>query len=168
MKTSPAGLLVAVMVSASAVVTSCGLPVDSSGTLPRATGGTLRVGVSADEPWTSPEPAAREGVEEQLLDQFAAGIGAQIQWRTGGEETLMGWLDAGELDVVIGGLTTKSPWTDQAALTRPYVIVPGDDGSPEEHVMAIALGENALLVAVERFLIDQSASVAAELGGTPG
>jgi hypothetical protein len=62
-------------------------------------------------------------------------------------------------------LTTNSPWTDQAALTRPYVVVHGEDGSPEEHVLALPLGENALLVAVERFLLEKSPGIAEALGG---
>ena len=38
----------------------------------------------------------------------------------GGEETLIGRLERGELDLVIGGLTADTPWVEQAAITKPY------------------------------------------------
>jgi polar amino acid transport system substrate-binding protein len=148
-------------------MTSCGLPLDASGTLDRATRGTLRVGMSADEPWTASTPSGRDGVEVRLIEEFAADIDASIEWEDGGEETLMHSLDSGELDVVIGGLTTKSPWSDQAALTQPYVATISEDGSVEQHVIAVALGENALLVAVEKFFLSRSDDIAAQVGGTP-
>jgi polar amino acid transport system substrate-binding protein len=152
---------------AAVMVASCGLPLDTSGTLDRATGGTLRVGMSADEPWTAVTQSGRDGIEVRLLQEFAAGIAAQIEWQDGGEESLMQLLDSGELDVVIGGFTANSPWSDKAALTLPYVVSPSEDGSEEQHVMAVALGENALLVAIEQFLLTRSNEVAAQVGGTP-
>lgn len=74
-------------------------------------------------------------------------------------------LHLGELDVAVGGLTEKSPWSKQAALTRPYVVVTSPTGSPESHVMAARMGENALLVALERYLYEHEAEVAEQVGG---
>jgi polar amino acid transport system substrate-binding protein len=163
--TAVAHRFAAIVLCLIAITTSCALPADTSGTLQRATGGTLRVGVSADEPWTSPTPTEPPGVEQQLLAEFATGIDARIAWTHGGESTLMHQLHDRDLDIVIGGLTTESPWTDHAALTRPYVVTARDDGTDEEHVIAVALGENALLVAIERFLIERSHRIAADTGG---
>jgi polar amino acid transport system substrate-binding protein len=153
---------VAVGVSAGACAS---IPVDPEGTLVRASGGVLRVGMSHQPPWTSLEDGERAGVEVRLVEDFAAGIDAEVEWLDGGEEALMRALDLGRLDVVVGGLTEQSPWADQAALTRPYVVVTAPDGAPEAHVMAARYGENALLVALERHLHEHEAEVAEELGG---
>ena len=148
-----------------AVVAGCGIPVDPDGTLERASGGVLRVGMSEHEPWTALEGGRRSGVEVRLIEEFAAEWNAELEWHDGGEEALIGELHRGELDVVVGGLTEKTPWVDQAALTRPYVVVTGPDGAPEPHVLAARMGENALLVALERFLLERGTDLAAELDG---
>jgi polar amino acid transport system substrate-binding protein len=158
--------LLAVTVLAVGAGAGCAaIPADPEGTLERATGGILRVGMSEHSPWTELENGERAGVEVDLVEQFAEDIDAEIEWQDGGEEFLIGELEAGALDVVIGGLTEKSPWVDQAALTRPYVVVTSPSGSPEPHVMASRMGENALLVALERFLEDRETEVAELVDG---
>ena len=138
----------------------CGLsiPADPEGTLDRVRGGVLRVGVSPNPPWTvvsGPEaqPACRE---VELVQGFADGLGARVEWSTGGEEPLMKRLKEGQLDMVIGGLTAKTPWTKHAAVTRPYASATGVDGKRERHVMAARMGENAFLVELERHLLSRS------------
>ena len=137
---------------------SCGLrvPADPEGTLDRISDGTLRVGVSHNPPWTAvqtgQDPA---GQEADLVRQFAADHGATIEWTAAGEESLMGRLERGELDLVIGGLTKKSPWSDKAALTQPYAEGRAPDGGKEEYVMASRMGENAFLRELEKFLLDR-------------
>lgn len=121
--------------------------------------------MSQHEPWTALDDGERSGVEVRLMEEFAAGRDLDVEWQDGGEESLIGQLHRGELDVVVGGLTEKSPWSSHAALTRPYVVVTGPEGSPEPHVMAARMGENALLVALERFLLEHQAEVADELDG---
>ena len=149
-----------------AALTGCvAIPVDPEGTLERASGGILRVGMSEHPPWTELDDGERTGVEVDLVEQFAESIDAEIEWQDGGEESLIEQLHAGALDVVVGGLTAKSPWADQAALTRPYVVVTSPSGSPEPHVMASRMGENALLVALERFLEQHEAEVAQLIDG---
>ena len=157
----------AVVVAVMVVATSgcAGIPVDPEGSLERASGGVLRVGMSQHEPWTALDGGERSGVEVRLIEAFAAQWDADVEWHDGGEESLIDELHRGELDVVVGGLTEKSPWSSHAALTRPYVVVTSPTGSPEPHVMATRMGENALLVAVERFLLEHEAEVADELDG---
>ena len=158
--------LVAVAVAAVTAVAGCAdIPADPEGTLERASGGVLRVGVSAHEPWTVVEGGNRSGVEVRLVEDFAAGFDADVEWHDGGEEALMERLHRGELDVVVGGLTEKPPWSSHAALTRPYVVVTSPAGGDEPHVMATRMGENALLVALERHLQQQEADVAEQLDG---
>ena len=143
-----------------AVLTGCSMaiPADPDGTLDRVTGGTLRVGVSESPPWVETaegeEPA---GTEPELIREFAESIGAEPEWTEDGEERLLQALERGELDVVIGGFTDQTPWTDFGALTVPYAEEERD-GSREKHVMVVRMGENAFLVALERFLLREGAS----------
>lgn len=148
----------ALAVLAMLLMCSCSLqiPADPEGTLDRISSGTLRVGVSHNPPWTAvqtgQEPAGREA---DLVREFAANRGATIEWTAGGEESLMGRLEHGELDLVIGGLTKKSPWSDKAALTQPYAEERAPDGGKQEYVMAARMGENAFLRELEKFLLDR-------------
>ncbi len=131
------------------------IPTDPDGTLDRARGGVLRVGVSPNPPWTELPGADAEprGLEADLVRDFAASLDAEVEWTPGGEEALMGALDRDELDLVIGGLTAKSPWSSHAALTYRYTATTGPEGEEELHVMAAPMGENAFLVELERFLL---------------
>ena len=130
------------------------IPSDPDGTLDAVRGGTLRVGVSANPPWTYVVGDEPTGTEAELVEAFAAHLDAEVLWTTGGEQDLVEALERGELEVVVGGLTADSPWSGRVALTRPYVEVAGPDGT-ELHVMAAPAGENAFLVELERFLLDQ-------------
>lgn len=153
-----------------APLAGCGLapehfPADPQGTLSRVEGGFLRVGVAPNPPWTElpdgaeADPLRPSGVEVDLLEGFARTVDAEVVWEAGSEERLVGDLEAGKLDVVVGGLTARTPWVSHAAVTRPYASVPGETGEEELHVMLTPMGENALLVALERYLLEQ------EVGG---
>ena len=122
---------------------ACGsIPADTEGTLDRATGGALVVGVSEHRPWTTIGGDGEiTGTEADLITSFAESIDADIEWHTGPESVLADMTKEGELDVVIGGLTADAPWSDKMAL--PYS---GDQ------VMGLRMGENELLVALERHL----------------
>ena len=135
---------------------SATIPADPEGTLERVTGGTLRVGVSPNPPWTdlpSGTDAEPEGIEPDLVRDFAETIDADIEWTSGGEEDLMGRLEDRELDLVVGGLTARSPWSSHVALTYRYLETVAADGQKELRVMAVPMGENAFLVELERFLL---------------
>ena len=145
---------------AALTLTGCGatIPTDPDGTLDRVSGGTLRVGVSPNPPWTDlpngPE-ADPSGTEVALVEDFAESLTADVTWVPGGEEDLIGQLERGELDLVIGGLTAKSPWADKAALTYRYAETTGPQGEKELRVMAAPMGENAFLVELEHFLLEE-------------
>lgn len=138
-------------------VTGCGthFPADPDGTLDRVSGGVLRVGVSPHEPFTTVSSADPSGSEVALVEAYAESIAAQVVWRTGGEEQLVTQLQHGRLDVVIGGLTDKTPWRDQAGLTRPYTESVDEFGQTRQHVMAAPRGENAFLLSLDTFLQDE-------------
>lgn len=141
------------MVTATAA-SACGpIPKDTEGSLDRITGGTLRVGVSENPPWTQvADDGSVTGREVDLLSGFAEQHNAQVEWTPGAESDLIMTLDRGDLDVVIGGLASSSPWSKHAALTRPYTEEVTPNGETEKMVMATRLGENALLVALETYL----------------
>ena len=157
--------LLLALVAGVALSGCAGIPVDPEGTLERVSGGILRVGMSEHEPWTARDGGDRTGVEVDLVEEFAAELDAEIEWHDGGEEALIEQLHRGELDVVVGGLTEATPWVDSAALTRPYVVVTSPEGSPEPHVIAARRGENALLVALERFLMARETEGAERVDG---
>jgi polar amino acid transport system substrate-binding protein len=135
----------------------CGLqiPTDPDGTLDAVrSSGELRVGVSANPPFTTLPEAEGEppgGTEAALITGFARSVGAEPVWVVGGEEALVKQLEDRELDVLIGGLTDKTPWDKHVALTRPYLTTP-EDGRQVKHVIAAVPGENALLSELERYL----------------
>ncbi len=139
-------------------LSGCGtsFPADPDGTLDRVSGGTLRVGVSPNQDWTvSGAGGDPTGIEVDLVERFADTIDADIAWVEGGEERLMTDLEEGELDLVIGGLTDQTPWSEKAAITKPFTEVNGRNGRLEKHVMAATVGENAFLLELERFLLSQ-------------
>lgn len=151
----------ATVVAVGLLLAGCGatVPTDPEGTLDDVRGGVLRVGVSANPPWTEAEPdddaPGPGGIEPDLVREFARTLDAEVEWTRGGEETLVDQLDRDELDLVVGGLTSSSPWSEHAALTYPYAHTTGPEGTPEAHVMAVQLGENAFLTELERFLLEQ-------------
>jgi polar amino acid transport system substrate-binding protein len=134
-----------------AALAGCQVPADPDGTLERVRGGTMRVGITTHIPWTEvPDRGAPRGVEVTLVQRFARSLNARVRWREGAEAELVEAMKAGELDLVVGGLTGRSPWHKEVALTRPYLRADG-----EKHVLAAPLGENAWLVRLERFLLDR-------------
>lgn len=137
------------------VLTACGnpFPADPDDTLHRVRGATLRVGLSPHPPWTTVDPDGRpSGREVDLVSEFADRLDAEVSFLVGGEEQLVTRLGQGELDLVIGGLTADTPWSDKVAVTRPYVRTVDTVGEPVELVMAAPMGENAFLRSLETFL----------------
>lgn len=143
-------------VAAATLLTGCGsIPADSVGTLDRATGGSLVVGVSEHEPWTEiSEDGQYSGSEVELIESFADSIDAEIEWQHAPESVLAGRIDNDQLDIVIGGLTNSSPWTTHMAMTRPYASVDG-----QNMVMGVRMGENELQVALERHLAEEHGEI---------
>jgi polar amino acid transport system substrate-binding protein len=116
----------------------CGIPRDPEGTLDRVRGGTLRAGITASEPWTTLEGGRPGGVEVALVERFAQELGSRVEWVDGSEADLFSALELRELDLVVGGLTTDTPWQAGAAITRSYattrvvVAVPASQPLPED------------------------------------
>ena len=128
-------------------------PRDPDGTLERATNGPLLVGVSSHPPHAEiSDDGVVGGAEAEIVEAYAETIGATVEWREGAESELMELMKLGQLDLIIGGLSSDSPWSTHAALTRPYTTTIGADGKAVKLIIAVRLGENALLTNLERFL----------------
>ncbi|MEV4737653.1 MULTISPECIES: hypothetical protein [unclassified Microbacterium] len=140
-------------------LSGCGLtvPADPDGTLESVTHGELRVGWSADpgliSGGTSDEPT---GSLPTLVEGFADDLDADVEWTEASEETLVGMLERGDLDLVVGGMTDQTLWVDRAGVTRGYPGIDGADG--RSIVLLVPLGENAFLGALERHLDDEVGS----------
>jgi polar amino acid transport system substrate-binding protein len=150
--------VVAAAVVAVLALSGCGLtiPSDPEGTLDRVEGGVLRAGATHAEPWVVVSgDADPEGDEPALIERFADGLDARVEWTIGSEESLVEALERGDLDVVVGGFTDATPWLDRAAVTVPYTEAAGPDGAPDKHVMLTRMGENAFLVELETFLLER-------------
>jgi polar amino acid transport system substrate-binding protein len=132
--------------------TSSGYPADPEGTFDKVSRGTLNVGVVHHPPYVDATGAEPTGSEVELVEGFARQIDAEIEWTVAGEESLMTALKGGDLDLVAGGLTSKSPWTTHGALTRDYAETTGPDGRTAKLVMAVPLGENQMLTELEGYL----------------
>jgi hypothetical protein len=139
-----AGLSAALLAAA-----GCGdWPRDPEGTLERARGGVLRAGAAEAAPViVRGADGAPDGPEAELVEAFAASIGARVEWRWGSADELLRALEQRELDVAAVGLTAKTPWKAHVGVTRPWLKREG-----EEHVLAVAAGENATLVALDRVI----------------
>lgn len=150
----------ALMAVSCAALTGCGLaiPADPDGTLERVSGGTLEVGASPNGGFVRVGDDAPEGSEVQLVRELAERLEAGIDWTVGSEEALVRALERGELDLVIGGLTDATPWSERAGMTRPYGEFVDDDGATHKLVMLVPMGENAFLSEVEAFLMAQAAA----------
>jgi polar amino acid transport system substrate-binding protein len=82
----------------------------------------------------------------QLVVRLAEQLDAKIEWQEGSESFLLESLERHELDLVIGGLKKSIPWKT-VAFTKPYMV-----RGENEHVLAVALGENRWLLELEKFL----------------
>ncbi|UWF77791.1 MULTISPECIES: hypothetical protein [Microbacterium] len=96
----------------SAALAGCGLsiPTDPDGTLDRVRGGELRVGASPEKGLLEIDDGTPTGSLAELVTGFAESIDAEVEWTPGSEETLVGMLEHGELDLVVGAFTDQTPY----------------------------------------------------------
>lgn len=135
------------------LITGCGvtIPTDPDGTLNRiASRGELRAGATPAGDALSIDGNRAVGPLARLVEGFASEQGARVTWVTGSEETLVDELEAGEIDMAVGGMTDATPWGDRVSVSRGYDnVVRGDERS---FVILLPLGENALQTALETYL----------------
>jgi len=150
------GSKVALLLASVLTLAGCGsaYPADPDGTLERVANGTLRVGASDNGEWVDVDGEDVRGTEADLVRDFAARLGAEIDWVPGTEHVLAEELKHGQLDLVIGGLDDKTPWAQHGGLTLAYAESRDSRGSLHRHVMLVPLGENAFLLELDRFLME--------------
>jgi polar amino acid transport system substrate-binding protein len=134
------------------MATGCGnFPRDTEHTLQRIQQGILRVGVTHHPPFTVTDHGELSGPEIALVTEFAARHGAQVRWTISSEADLFEQLKQNELDLVVGGITTQSPYRSHAGFTQPHTRRSG-----KRYVLAASAGEHAFLLALDRFIIHYS------------
>jgi hypothetical protein len=119
-------------------MTSCDLPKDPDGSTERILASRmLRAGASENPPWIRFTGAEVEGIEADLIRSFAERLGARVEWVRNGETPLLEALSRRELDVVAGGMTSRSPWASRVGTTQTYlkakkiVAMPAGTAAPE-------------------------------------
>lgn len=135
-----------------ATVIGCDLPRDPNDSLARARRSGLHVGAVVSPPWVLPERPHQTrpggGIEVELIDAFARSLGADVTWSIGPEQLLAERLRSFELQLVVGGLHEDNPYLKHLGSSRPY----GEPLTSRPRVIAVAPGENRLLLALDRFL----------------
>jgi polar amino acid transport system substrate-binding protein len=91
----------------------------------------MRVGIQDSEPWAVLVDGEAHGVEPRILEAFADELDAEIEWVPGSDEDLMGALHQREIDVVVGGITSTSPWVNEVTFTHPYLTTAVIVAAPE-------------------------------------
>ncbi len=128
------------------------IPADPDGTLDDIRSGTLHVGVTPNAEFVQADGEQVRGTDIDMVSGFAERLGAQVEWTIAGEEQLVTELEAGRLDLVAGGITSKTPWAEDVGITRPYATHRNGDGKEIKLVLLVPPGENAFLVELERYL----------------
>lgn len=118
------------------------IPRDAAGALDRIrASGEVRVGV---------DRAVARGVEAEILERWAATLGARVVWVPGPLPELVRAVHERDLDVVAAGLTDDTPFAARLAISQPY-----QRGSPAR-VLAVTQGESALLYSLDRFVLERA------------
>jgi hypothetical protein len=144
-----------------------------SGCLPRDPVGTLqgvrddhtvRVGVIHNPPWTIVSNGEVAGVEAMLAGRLAHELGAKPRWTPGVESELLRALELFELDVVIGGLDSATPWQDRVALSQAFHETRLLIGLPTHGVRMPDLQQQTVIIPKGQVLI---AGLVRQRGGVP-
>jgi ABC-type amino acid transport substrate-binding protein len=129
----------------------CGLPRDPEGTSDRiASTHELRVGATDNAEWVKADSAEPQGIEPELVRQFASRIGAHVLWSRGSETSLAQSLKHHELDIAIGGFDAKTPWKSIAGVSQPFA----ETADKKKHVFLTVPGENRFVLTLDTFLTE--------------
>src|SRR5699024_10208614 len=102
-----------------------------------------RVGVTYEDELIEGEEHDASGPLAELVETFGQQHDAHITWVWGSEESLIKRLQHHQLDLIVGGFTSETPWSDRVAVTRGYPEIPSSDG--RDIVMLVPMGENRML-----------------------
>src|SRR3954470_11064762 len=109
------------VVAAFLLLAGCGWAADPNKTTDRITADhILRAGVSENRPWIWFEGDQARGPEAELIQRFAATLGAQLRWTRGAQAPLLEQLKQRRLDLAAGGFTDDDPHTSELGTSRPF------------------------------------------------
>lgn len=149
------------------LVACADLPKDPHGTLEPVRGGVLDVGLLEDPPWVVVDGEEVSGLDVELVRELAAQLDAEVRFSR--RPDALEALAAYELDLVVGRLDDKDPWRHELGFTRPYfdgaICVGRHCPKKNKRVWAVPMGENAMLVEVERFLLGRQQELEERLRG---
>jgi polar amino acid transport system substrate-binding protein len=117
-RTAATAVAAVVALAVAAGLSACQFPRDPDGTLDRAAGGTIRVGVGQRMPWAGWDGDRPVGAEVELVADLANRLHARIQWSRGSAEELLEALQKRALDIVAAGLDDRSAWKTKVSFTR--------------------------------------------------
>jgi polar amino acid transport system substrate-binding protein len=110
------------------------LPRDAEGTWKRVQQAhRIRVGLIESPPWVMHAPGSAAGAEVELVRRMGQESGATPAWFWGSEQRHMEALRNYELDLVIGGLESNTPWKKTIGITKPYITERIVVGMPHSH-----------------------------------
>ena len=116
--------IAAVLIGALAASGCSDFPKDNAETLKQLKAGReMKVGVAHNPPWTVVAEGRVEGVEPALVAQWAQSLGTSARFITGPSDDLVEALYKRELDVLVTGMTDKTPHSGKLALSQPYLEV---------------------------------------------
>jgi hypothetical protein len=111
----------------------------------------LVVGVPAAAAALDPEVQARE---RALVEEVGRRLGARVEWRQGDVHELLARLEEWELPMVAGAITARTPYAAHVGLSTPFWK---DGPGGRDYVLAVAPGENELLLLVDRVIAEDAA-----------
>lgn len=121
------------VVAFTVALAACGIPKDPEGTLDRVRGGVLRVGALENAPWSS-SPQDPAGVDVELVERLAKELDADVRWRFGTSDELLGAVEARALDLVVGGIAADDPWVPRIGASARYaetrIVIAAPTGTP--------------------------------------
>ncbi len=133
----------------------CQFPKDPEGTLNKIRDReTMKVGVTHADPFVNLDGPEPDGVEVELIKEFARHLGVEIEWIEASESQLVELLEGTEIDVMLAGLERQSPLQQEVAFTRPYanveivLAVPPDADSPDIEGLDVLVEENSEAAAI--------------------
>ena len=116
--------IAAVLIGTVAASGCSDFPKDNAETLKQLKAGReMKVGVAHNPPWTVVAEGRIEGVEPALIAQWAQSLGTKARFITGPADDLVEGLYKRELDVLVMGMTDKTPHSGKLALSQPYLEV---------------------------------------------
>ncbi len=129
-------------------VGACGLPRDTEGTQERIQReGVLRAGLVRHEPWAYLRDGKPAGPEVEAVEQLAATLGARVAWTVAPESELVHGLKEHALDLVVGGVSAKSPWVKELGAGQPFLTSRLLVGAPQGQSVPETLQDAAIAVA---------------------